>query len=161
VTEPVDDLISGVVEGYLLNQPDVVAALGAFPDGVPYLFQRDLWLNLEGTQSTAARLYRAGGWAGPNPHNTMRFPRLGLEITADPVRDAVNNAIGSTAEVEQRLDKVYKVFDRHLHRPANAVQMWGSVRTIGCARLGEPMTFPVADGGGLMRLSVFYGVIEA
>lgn len=154
-----DDLIGGAVK-YLAAQPEVLAALGSFPDGKPYLFQRSTWVNLEGSQATAATLFRAGGWAGPNQHNSMRFPRLGLEISADPQRDAANNPAGLAAEAELRLVDTFNVIDRFLHRPQSGVQMWGTVRTIGCARLAEPAVFPVPDGGGMMRLRAFYGVIE-
>lgn len=155
-----DDIVKGAFK-YLRAQPEILATLGAFPDGKPYLFERNLWLNLEGTQSTAARIFHAGaGWTTPNLHNTMRFPRLGLEIFADPPRDPGGNVI-DTAEPELRLTTAWKVFDSFLHRPRNDTRYWGELRTIGCTRLAEPAILPVPDGGGLAVLQVFYGVVEA
>lgn len=154
-----DHLVQGVVK-WLQGFSDVLEVLGATTvSHVPYLFQTNLWVTMEGSQSTAAVFSRAGGWAGPNLHNTMRFPRIQLEIFADPLRDT-GNRVTDPGEVERRIDAVHKIIDRHLHRPQNGVQWWGSVRTIGCTRLAEPTVYPVPEGGGLQRLQAFYGVIE-
>jgi hypothetical protein len=154
-----DHLIQGVVK-WLQGFPDVTAVVGAFADNKPYLFQTNLWVTMEGTQSTAAVLYRAGGWAGPNQHNTMRFPRLGLEVYADPIRDNGNN-VTDPGEAGRRIEAAYKAIDTRLHRSQGGTQMWGTVRTLGCTRLGEPDVLPVKDGGGLLVLTAFYGVSEA
>lgn len=161
MTAPVadDDIVQGCVK-WLLQFPDVLAVLGTSPeDGSPLLTQHRLYRVMESTQSTAAVVIHAGGWAGPNGHNTMRFPRLSLEITVDPIRDAGNNAI-DPGEANRRITKAYKAIDAHLHRPQGGVQYWGDIRTIGCARQGEPTIYAISDGGGSIRLQVFYGVIE-
>lgn len=155
----VDDLIQGAVK-YLGAQGDVLELLGSYTDGVPWLFQHTLWVTVEGSQRTAAVVSRAEGWAGPNQYNTMRFPRISLELYADPLRDAGNN-ITDPGEVQRRIEATYQLIDSHLHRPQGGVQMWGTVRTIGCTRLAEPSAYPVPDGGGLVRLQVFYGVTQA
>ena len=156
----VDHITAGAVK-WLQGFPDVTAVLGQSPSGRPYLFQDTLYVVMEGTQSTAAVIYRAGGWAGPNAHNTARFPRIGLEVYVDPIRDGGGN-VTSPGEAERRIDAAYKAIDRHLHRqPQNETQMWGTVRTIGCTRLVEPTVTPVPNGDGLIRLDTFYGVTEA
>lgn len=160
MTTPVDadDIVQGAVK-WLQNFPDVRAVLGG-TDSSPWLFQHQLWVVAEGTQSTAAVIIDAGGWGGPNPHNTMRFPRLSLEISADPIRDAGNNII-DPGEVNRRIKHAYRVIDAHLHRPQGGEQWWGQIRTIGCTRLIEPSVYPVPAGGGLLRLTATYAVTEA
>lgn len=162
MTTPVatDDIVAATVR-YLLQFPDILAVVGVRPeDGAPLLFQNRLYQVMEGTQSTAAVILYAGGWAGPNAHNTMRFPRISLEVTVDPIRDAGNNVI-DPGEAYRRANHAYEVFDSYLHRPQGGTQWWGSIRTVGCVRQGEPAVYPISQGDGGQRLSVFYGVTQA
>lgn len=161
MTGPVltDDLVQGCVK-YLAALTDVRAVLGAYPDESPWLFQHDLWVEVEGTGNTAAVIAAAGGWAGPNQYNTMRFPRISLEISADPLRDAGNNPT-TPGEVHRRLERAFAAIDARLHRPAPLDQRWGTVRTLGCSRIAEPVIYVVPDGDGMLRLQAFYGVVQA
>jgi hypothetical protein len=153
-----DDLVQGA-HTYLSAQPDILAVLGSYATGVPWLFPHDLWVTVENSQSNAAVITRQPGWTTPNTHNTMRFPRIGIEITCDPLRDSGFN-LSDPHEVMRRCEAVYRVFDAHLHRPQSGEQMWGTVRTIACTRLVEPYLYPIADGNGMYRLTVSYGVTE-
>ena len=158
MTQPndVDDLVAGCVR-YLLDLPTVVATLGVTPSGTPWLFQHTLFVEVEGTSSTAAVIGYAGGWSGGNEHNTARFPRLSLDLWADPLRDPQKN-VTEPGEVRRRLQRVFEVFDRTLHRPQGGVQWWGDVRTLSSSRLAEPAVYPVPDGNGLLRAQTFYAV---
>lgn len=161
MTAPVtkDDIVTGCIK-FLQAKPDVIAALGTDREtGAPMLFGYNDWSTLEGSQSTCAIIANEGGWAGPNAHNTLRFPRLSLNIWADPQRDAGNNAI-LPGEVMRRVDAVFEVIDNHLHRPEGETQMWGSVRTVASVRLTEPVIYRVPDGDGLVRLLVNYAVTQ-
>lgn len=154
-----DDLVQGCVK-HLQVQADVLAVLGTDLDtGAPLLFQHRMWAGMEGSSSTSAMVYRDGGWAGPNLHNTLRFPRLTVEVWVDPIRDPQNNVI-DPGEAHRRIEYVYEVFDWHLHRPQGGQQMWGTVRTIACVRLSEPTVYAVPDGDGLLRLVVAYAVTQ-
>jgi hypothetical protein len=159
MTGPTDDLIQGAVK-YLLAFPDVTTALTTYPDGTPWLFQHTLWAELEGSGGTAAVISRAGGWAAPNTYNTARFPRIALDIWADPIRDAANH-VTDPGEVQRRADAAYQILDAHLHNAAAGDRMWGTVRTITCVRLAEPNVYTVPDGDGLLRLETFYGITQA
>jgi hypothetical protein len=153
-----DDIVQGAVK-YLVALTDIKAVLGAETDGTPWLFQHTLWVTMEQSQGTAAVIQHAGGWAGANEHNTLRFPRLGLEIWADPIRDSGGN-VTAPGETQRRIQAAYDAFDKRLHRPAPATQMWGTVRTVSCVRLGEPTIYLVPDGDGLLRLQGFYAVTQ-
>lgn len=159
MTAPDDSIVRGAVK-YLMDISDVTDLLGTYQTGVPYLFQHTLWVVMENTQTTACVISRAGGWAGPNLHNTMRFPRISLELWADPLRDAGNN-VTDPGEVHDRIESIFKSIDRYLHRPQGGTVWWGDIRTAGCHRLTEPIVYTVPDGNGLLRLQTFYGVVEA
>jgi hypothetical protein len=158
VSSPVDtdDLIAGATK-FLQAQAGVLAVLGTTADGTPLLFQHDLYVVMEGTSSTAAVLAYGGGWSGANPHNTLRFPRLSLQLWADPVRDDGHNPV-RPGEVQRRIHAAFGVFDRLLHRPAGGEQWWGTVRTLSSVRSAEPSIYPVPDGNGLLRAQAFYAI---
>lgn len=161
MTTPVntDDIVQGAVK-YLQSKPAVLSVLGTFEGStVPYLFQRRMWAEMEGSSSTACMLYSDGGWTSANNHNTLRFPRLSVEIWADPIRDSQRN-VTDPGEVWRRINHAYAVIDKVLHRAAGGQQYWGTVRTVDCVRLAEPTTYEVPDGDGLLRLLVSYAVTE-
>ncbi len=152
-----DDVVQGAVK-FLTAQAAVRNVLGTYPGTTtPYLFQRKMWVQLEGTSSTACMLYSDGGWTSANLHNTLRFPRLSVEIWADPLRDDQSN-VTDPGEVWRRAGRAFDVIDRHLHRAQGGQQYWGTVRTIDSVRLAEPTTYEVPDGDGLIRTLVSYAV---
>jgi hypothetical protein len=151
-----DNLVQGAYK-FLAAQGPILAVLGAFPDHTPWLFQNTSWVTVEGSGSTAAVLSHGGSWSGSNPHNTMRFPRLSLEIYVDPQRDDANNAT-DPGEAHRRVEVAFAAFDRVLHRVAGGPQMWGTVRTVSSTRLAEPTVYPTPDGDGMLRLQAFYAV---
>ena len=158
MTTPVtdDDIVQGAVK-YLLSQPRCVAAVGTTDIGTPLIFQHQLFYPIEGKSTTAAVVTYNGGSESANLHNTMRFPRIMLELWADPLRNMGRNTV-DPGEVWRRINAVFSIFDRALHRPQGGTQMWGSVRTISCQRMAEPIVYPVPDGDGMMRAATFYGV---
>lgn len=159
MTTPVatDDVVQGCVK-FLAAQTDVQNVLGAYDDDTPYLFQHELWVTVERSSSTAAVITRGGGWAGANLHNTMRFPRIGLELYVDPQRDASGH-ITDPGEAYRRIEAAFKVIDRHLHMAGGGHTYWGTVR-VSSARTTEPLTYKVADTDGVLRLQCFYAVEE-
>lgn len=161
MTGPVttDDIVSGAVK-YLATLSDVTAVLGQTSDGDPWLFQRKLWARVEGSGSTAAFLDTFGAWAAANQHNTARFPRLALEIWADPLRDAGGN-VTEPGEVALRLNAAWKAFDARLHRSYSGQVYWGDVRVVASTRLADPTVYEVPGGDGLLRSLTYYAVTEA
>lgn len=162
MTTPVntDDIVQGAVE-FLTTKTDLLALVGSdVPNGIPhFLFQYKLWTEIGGSESTAVVVSSDSGWAGPNLHNTLKFPRLTVEIYADPQRDAVGNATDQ-GDHYRRLAAVFRVIDNYLHRPEGGSQMWGTLRTVSSARLVEPTINLVADGNGLVRMVIQYAVTE-
>ncbi len=159
MTAPGPDIVEAAVVRFQ-DEPSIQAVLGAYQTGKPWLFAHSPYVNVEGTQSTAAIFSYAGGWAGANDYNTVRYPRLSLDIWADCLRDPLGNPT-DFEEVHRRVMACWDAFDRLLHRPAQHVEYWGPVRTIGCTRIGEPTVGPIAEGDGMRRLHCFYGVTQA
>lgn len=164
MTAPVtaDDIVSGAVT-YLRAQPDAIAAVSTFNISgklVAGIFQYRTWVPMEGSASTCVVLSNEGGWAAANTHNTLRFPRLTLNVWADPIRDNNPNNVSDPGEVMRRVFAVYRVFDAYLHRTAGSEVMWGQLRVISSVRLTEPLIFAVPDGDGLVRCQVTYAVTE-
>lgn len=159
MTAPVDqEDIVGAATKYLLTKADLCAAVGN-TNGKPWITQYALWKEFESSQSTAIVITSDGGWAGPNLHNTLRFPRLTVSVWGDPIRDQAFNAI-QTAEVRRRVNLVYQLVDAYLHRPQGTDEMWSTIRTVSSVRLTEPDILAVPDGDGMVRLQVNYAVTQ-
>lgn len=161
MTTPVkDDIVTGCVK-WLRAKPDVVAAVDEFQIGgqlSPGIWGYRTWTRMEGGSKTAAVIAHDGGWATPNPHNTLRFPRIVLNIWADPVRDAQKNDVDPW--VQRRANNTFEIIDKHLHRTGGPEVWWGSIRVVSCVRMTEPMRYPTSDGDGLIRLQAYYAVTE-
>lgn len=163
MTTPVtdDDIVSGAVS-YLLDQPEAVAAVSSFVIGgqpAPGIFQHRPWVKMEGSSSTCCVVTSDGGWAAPNLYNTARFPRLTVNIWADPIRDDTRN-VTDPGEVTRRAFAAYKAIDKFLHRTGGPEIYFGQLRIISCVRLVEPVIYAVPDGDGLIRSQSVYAVTE-
>jgi hypothetical protein len=158
-----DDLVTAAYKA-LVSSPDVLAVVGQFPPGsdvagTPYIFQRGLYARLEGTGSTAIVLSYEGGWTSPVPGSQGVYSRLGVQLYADPVRDAGGN-VTDPVEVERRARAALAAVDRHFHSLDSDVSVWGDLVLVSSSRLIEPVFTPVPDGGGLVFGQVYYGVVE-
>ena len=153
-----DDIVSGCVR-HLLSFSDVTDMVPSSVVGEEaYIFQWTLQMIIETTQSSAVVVSQVGSWAAPNIHNTLKFPRISVEFYADPLRDNGRNYTDLT-EVRRRINALYNAVDKRLHRPQAGEQMWGSIRTLECTRLGEPVIYEIPNGDGALRGQVFYGVV--
>lgn len=155
VSVETDDVVSGCVK-WLSTFPEVLAMIGEDAEG-SFLFQWNLGIVIEGTQKAAVVVKQMGSWAAPNIHNTLRFPRVSVEFYVDPLRDAAGHYIDLT-EVRRRMNSLYNAVDKRLHRPQAGDQIWGTLRTLECTRLGEPIIYEIPSGDGALRAQVFFGV---
>jgi hypothetical protein len=153
-----DDIVTGAVT-YLRAQPECVTAVDTFTIGgkpTPGIFGYRLSTVMEGSSATSVVIAHDGGWAAPNLYNTLRFPRLLLNVWADPIRDAQKNNIDPL--VQRRANACFETFDKVLHRSFGEVIWFGTVRVVDCVRLTEPI---MLDGGdGLIRLQAYYAVTQ-
>jgi len=153
---------------HLISLPAVRAVLGASgtdPEA-GWLFVRELGVVVEGSGLAAVVLSVAGGWARPNAHNTAHFPRLLVDVYADPSRSSGSGI--ARPDAVARAWSVRAVLDRELHRPYAFSQVWGALpdmnppdpglRVWGSQSLVVPDVFPVPDWVGGARLRAEYGL---
>lgn len=147
------------------------AVLGPSPDNVDavwdsWLFVRELGAMVEGSGLAAAVLSIEGGWTRPNAHNTANFPRLIVEIYADPSRGA-NREI-TRRDAESRARRAFVAFATELHWTDGHSEVWGTdpaasppdagLRVWGCQSLVVPDVFPVEEWEGAVRLRGEFGL---
>jgi hypothetical protein len=151
-----DDITQGMTK-YLLSIPEIVELTGQFEDGTPWLSQDNLLETIETSQSQAIVVVRRGSWAAPNIYNTAKFPRMGLEIYVDPLRDEGNNIVDKV-EARRRANYIYNIVDKYLHMPFGIDMMWGDVRVIGSVRNTDFDISPVSEGDGVLRGIGYYSI---
>ena len=146
---------------YLTSKEEVRNTVGkdsVFTQG--WIFQEKLYLGsktLEGSSKVAVVLNVVGGWDSPNQHNNMSFPRLRVDIWADPDRNVSRSVVQDNAQ--EKGMATYRAVNKFLHRPQGVESPWGTLRVLKSHRLGEIEFSPVSDGDGVKMGRVHYGVI--
>src|SRR5882724_5784247 len=155
-----DDPVQGCFK-FLKTFSDIVAAVGSTtnPDTsvTPWIFAEKSYKVMTGTQACSIVVSGSGGWAGPSDQSTAEFPRLRLDIHSDPTRDSLNN-VTSPVIARTRAYDIYRIVDRHLHKPYIGLDQWGTCLVFGSKRLGAPLWAqpPTDDKVGI--LTVYYGI---
>lgn len=149
-----DDAVQGCV-AYLLQQTPLTLLLGS-EKGIIFLFQDKLEVPVEKTSSAAIVISGAGGWAPPNSYNTMMFPRLRVDIYADPPRDAVGRVTRAT-EARTLVQRVGNVLDTYLHQTSNEPTFWREVVAVSSTRLAELTISQLVSGDRTAVGSTYYG----
>lgn len=139
-----------------------------WPDG--WVFVDDIYARIEGTQRCAIVITEDGTWTTMNAHNTLRFPRVRVDIWADPTR----NSDGSVRikDAKFKIEDVAKIVDKVMHlvnldEPGGELVRWGSDADIeagkgsvitGSTRTDGPDFRPLADTEGGFMGSYVYAV---
>jgi hypothetical protein len=162
----------------LLQDQDLIALLGSNDLG-PWVFDQKPLARVENSQSCLVVINEPNDWDAPNSYNNQLFPRLQVDIWADPSRQP-NMAVAKW-DSDTKIDAVQRIIDSHFHTtnlsvpdtaPAwegvpGSMRYWGTaaqiadhtgVPILGCQRLGGISTSDIADitGGRMRRIS--YGV---
>lgn len=155
----VDDITQGTVK-YLLTVPAITALTGQVNPSTPWIFQDVIpqLVTVEGSQQSAIVISQRGGWAAPNEHNNMAFPRMAVDIFVDPLRDSANN-VTDRAEARRRAYYIHKIVNKYLHIPSGFDMMWGDVRVISSVASNTFDVNPVPDGDGVLRGTTYYSVV--
>ena len=125
-------------------------------------------IKVEGTSRCLIVVNEEGTWTSPNEHNTMRFPRLQVDIWADPTRNEDKSVRFHDAKT--KIMAIQEVVDSYFHMvdpsgPEGLPRFWGTldeilshtgVMVVGSHRLTGPEFFPIRDGdGGFMGRSTY------
>lgn len=138
----------------------LVGTDSVYPAG--WVFQRTrrapaTYRNVEGTGKACVVLSDRTSWAGPNQHNTARFPTLLVEVFADASRDSQGNVVADDAD--RRCKQVWDGLDRIFHDAANVSHVWPlGLKIFSCVRWTELSIDDVPDGDGSVRGTAYYAV---
>lgn len=161
-------ILSLAARNYLASQPSVTSLVGSDSTWGPWIFEDRPRLIVENTGKCLIVVTKDGSWASANDYNTARFPRLIIDIWADPTR----NADGSLRkeDAKAKIEAVYKAVDKCLHLvnkslPGGISVMWGTsaqvanrtgIRIDASTRSGEPEYSPTfGNEGGYMGRVVY------
>lgn len=156
------DSVSQAAVAYLSGLPDLVSKFGAFTDlanaGVPWIFDSDLIVTLEGTGQAALVLTSSGIMQTPPQLGSQRFERLMVELYVDPQRDVNRNVTVTSAFTLRTVEALFTLVHQVLQRLDPDTQVWGDMVTNACQQLGESQADRVSDGDQMFRKQAFYGV---
>lgn len=157
---------------WLAQQPEVTSLLGSDEIWATWIFANESpHRRIENTQKCAVVIFVQDAWAPANGHNTLSFPRLFVDVWADPTRASDNSV--SVQDAKDKIHSVYKAVDKYLHTLHRSTANGGAIRwgtaaeiTDGSASIivsserldGYPALSPVADGNGAWMGRVAYGV---
>ena len=127
-------------------------------------------VRVENTGKCLIVVSEEGTWTFPNQHNTMRFPKINVDIWADPTRNSDRTI--QLFNAETKIEEIQKLVDAHLHLvdPSTSAGMpyiWGTadeiaaqtgVLVVGSQRLSGPDIYPIQDSEGSFMGRIAYGV---
>jgi hypothetical protein len=137
------------------------AGLGSEDDGRMWLWPWDERLQVQGSGRGSLVISTPGSWAAANTYNTLRFPRLQVEVYGDIDRDEVAGPFYRSAQ--KKAEDIWVVADALLHRPGHRNMHWGgssgTLRIVSSVRTsGEPDRSEVPDVDGVWRLLASYAL---
>lgn len=163
------DRLTLSVRNFLAQQPDVTALLGSSPNWDTWIFADQPWAKVENSSSAMVVIQQDDQWAVPNEHNTMKFPRLFVDVWADPSRNADKSI--RVRDADDRILKIQEAIFRHMHTVSmNYGGMpicWGTAEQManytgvlisGSSRKQETKFSPMANNDGGRMGSCVYGV---
>lgn len=163
--------LSLAVRNLLAQDEGLKALLGRSASWDTWIFdQKPVNVKIENTSKCFIVINESGTWAPPNLHNTMLFPRLIIDVWADPTRNA--NKTVQKFDAQNKVGAIQKFLDKHLHTvdpgtPSGEVRIWGTEEEIaaktgvvvtGSQRLTGPDFSPIRDSEGSVMGSYTYGV---
>lgn len=161
-----DDIVRGCVK-YLLGISDITSLVGSDHNG-PWIFEQTIGQRMQkastltpGFPITALTVFSAGSWGSATPGQTGDYPKIGMEIWADPPRDEAGQ-VTRPNDARIAADWLYKVIDFYMNRTARGVVMFGDVYTWDSTRLGTINYLPqVPADDHLVMGTVYYGLETA
>lgn len=156
---------------YLAQDTLLRAQLGRSVSWDTWVFDTNpLNVKVEGTSKCLIVVNEDGTWTSPNDHNTMRFPKLNIDVWADPTRNDDKSV--RLWDADTKIEAIQKNLDRLLHLvdPGTFQGMpmiWGTASQMaaqtgvviaGCLRLSGPDLTPIRDSDGSFMGRLTYGV---
>ena len=124
--------LSLAVRNYLAQDEDLKRLLGRSASWDTWIFdERPVNVHVENTSRCLIVVNEDDQWTSPNEHNTLNFPKLFVDVWADPTRNADRSV--QIFDAKDKIQEIQKFIDRHLHLvdPSNYNGMpfiWGTCR---------------------------------
>lgn len=163
--------LSLAARNLLAQDADLKALLGKSASWDTWIFDESpVGVKVENSQRCWIVINENGTWTAPNEHNTMEFPRLELDIWADPSRN--DDLSVKRFDAKTKIKQIQKLVDKHLHTidMANNSGMpivWGTAAEIAnktgvviaaSQKIDGPDFRPVTDSQGTWMATYVYGV---
>ena len=127
-------------------------------------------VRIENTSSCLIVVSEDDQYTSPNAHNSMEFPRVFVDIWADPLRNTDRSIRVNDATT--KIKNIQRLVDKHLHLvspsgPLGAPVIWGTASQIlaktgtvvaGSTRLSGPRFSGVRDSEGTIMGRLVYGI---
>lgn len=149
-------LVSAVVQE-LASRPSLTTLLGHDSNWPTWIFEYKNQVVIENTQKCMIVVNTSGAWQPANSHNTMKFPRLVVDVWADPTRNPDKSMKFDDAEdkIEAVGDELIKI----LHITGHQTHYFSDVRINGSTWLdGWYDIRPMKDNPGGKMGTFYFGV---
>ena len=166
--------LSLALRNYLARDPELRSLLGRSASWDTWIFdKKPVNVRIENTSRCLIVINEVGTWSGRNDHNTMKFPRIQVDIWADPSRNEDRSVL--VFDAESKIEKIQKVLDKHLHlvnvdTEVGLPFIWGTEQQIisktgkvvfSSKNLTGPDLSPVVDSEGTLMGRMTYGITTA
>jgi hypothetical protein len=162
-------LLTRAMRDTLLQDSDITALVGGSSNFPNWIFADKSYAQVENSQTSMIVIQQSGGWTQSNLHNTMKFPRLFVDVWSDPTRNANDDVM--IYDADEKIDALQDLIFGHFHTVNLNVGgypiMWGTADQIatrtgqmilGSQRTEETTYSDVTDGDGARMGSTVYGV---
>lgn len=151
-----------------------------FREWIPKSKNWDIWIfnekpvmaNFEGNGKCLIVVNEGEPWTSPNPHSTLAFPTLLVDIWADPDRKPDGTMARDNAK--DKIKEIGRIVKSHLHRvdpggPDGGFIIWGTAQQIATKTgvlvtesklVGGPIFSPISDVEGAWMGRYTFGVNE-
>jgi hypothetical protein len=163
------DSLTLSIRNFLAQKHDLTALLGSDSKWDTWIFADEPFAKIERTGRSMVVITKEGGWTAPNEHNTMKFPRVYVDVWSDPDRNRDGSVKRNNAR--NKIDAVHDAIAQYLHTVSmhsnGRFLCWGNreqmdtmtgLIVLGSVRQNEPDYSPVADGNGAWMGRVSYGI---
>lgn len=153
----------------LLKDPRITDYMGGSVTFPNWIFDTKNYAKVEGSQKGMIVIVQDGAYTAPNDHNTMRFPRIYVDVWVDPTRNADKSV--KRDDADERIERIHQLISEHFHTVSMNLGgmplVWGSEADIaagkgvyvgGSIRQDEPSYADIANGDGGRMGTVIYGV---
>lgn len=164
-----DDIVRSCTK-YLLSIPAITSLVGEFTGGTPFIFEEEIGVPMMeisasppfiGNAVTAIVVQNGGSWATPAPQTTELFPKITLEIWADPPRDEMRQ-VTRPRDARVAADYLFQVIDKYMNFTSSDVVMMSTQPIWKSYRLGNITFLPKVNSDDHLILgTVSYGLQTA